>query len=111
MEFEDELTSKRAVRGASAYALRRETRLETTKDIGFIMDNVKSVLHLQNILPRDKAQLVYVEDPILNSFPGKVKQYKGDTLVIEVRKSELRAYYMQKVKDLGNRILSGRALK
>ena len=84
MDLGDSPTSKRAVRGTNSYAARRGTGLETTKSIGFIMDNVESLLHLQNYLPRDKAQLIYVEDPVVNSFPGRVKLYKGDTLVIEV---------------------------
>jgi len=83
----DPTTTKRAVRGTSSYSARRGPGLETTKAIGFIMDNVESLLHLQNYLPRDKAQLIYVEDPVVNPFTGRIKLYKGDTLVIEVRNS------------------------
>jgi hypothetical protein len=48
------------------------------------MDNVESVLNLQNYLPVDKCQLVYVDDPVVYPFPNNLKLYKGDTLVIEV---------------------------
>lgn len=76
-------TSKRKTRGVSGR--RTDRGAEVSKRIGFIMDNVEPVLNLQNYLPGDKCQLVYVEDPVVYEFPSKLKLYKGDTLVIEVR--------------------------
>ena len=48
------------------------------------MDGVSSVQRLENYLPQDKCELVYVEDPVVTPFPDGVKLYKGDTIVIEV---------------------------
>lgn len=75
--------SRRNTRGISGR--RADRGAEITKRVGFIMDNVDSVLNLQSYLPMDKCQLVYVEDPIVYPFPNNLKLYKGDTLVIEVK--------------------------
>lgn len=71
-------------RGYNNGGRRRSRGIEVRKRIGFIMDNVESVLHLHNYLPADKCQLIYVEDPTVIAFPENLKRYKGDTLVIEV---------------------------
>lgn len=75
--------SRRNTRGTVA-GRRADRGAEFSKRVGFVMDNVESVLNLKN-LPVDKCQLVYVEDPIVYPFPNNMKLYKGDTLVIEVR--------------------------
>ncbi|CAG7724457.1 unnamed protein product [Allacma fusca] len=82
VEFERRVSeaSRLTARGSTP---KRDRGLETSKRIGFIMDGVSSVLQLQNYLPQDKCQLVYVEDPVVSPFPDNVKLYKGDTLVIE----------------------------
>ncbi|XP_076357548.1 plexin-B-like isoform X2 [Tachypleus tridentatus] len=52
--------------------------------IGFKMDDVKSVLKLQENFPTLHSDIVYVADPELSSFQDDgVKQYKGESLVIE----------------------------
>jgi hypothetical protein len=75
-------TSRRSTRGTGGRRMDRGA--EIGKRVGFVMDNVESVLNLQNYLPVDKCQLVYVEDPVVYPFPNNLKLYKGDTLVIEV---------------------------
>jgi len=75
-------TGRRSTRGTAGR--RADRGAEIGKRIGFIMDNVESVLNLQNYLPLDKCQLLYVEDPVVYPFPNNLKLYKGDTLVIEV---------------------------
>ena len=51
------------------------------------MDNVASVRNLRHVLSSGARSLVYVLDPEYRSFPSGIKLYKGDTLVIEVRRS------------------------
>ncbi|XP_063990960.1 plexin-B [Diachasmimorpha longicaudata] len=57
---------------------------EVALKIAFVMDNVESVRdlekHFQNSI---KNRLSYVEDPKFFAFPQMIKNYKGDTLVIE----------------------------
>lgn len=48
------------------------------------MDNVESVRDLEKHFPNLRSQFLYVENPKFFQFPGNVKLYKGDTLVIEV---------------------------
>lgn len=48
------------------------------------MDNVESVRDLEKHFPNLRSQFLYVENPKYFQFPGNVKLYKGDTLVIEV---------------------------
>ncbi|ODM99641.1 Plexin-B [Orchesella cincta] len=77
----DGLGQRRSVRGVSGR--RGDRAFELTKRIGFVMDNVESVLNLQNHLPVDKCQLIYVEDPMVTPFPNNLKLFKGNPLVIE----------------------------
>ncbi|XP_015599759.1 plexin-B [Cephus cinctus] len=51
--------------------------------IGFVMDHVESVRDLEKHFQSLRNQLLYVEDPKFFAFPGNVKLYKGDPLVIE----------------------------
>lgn len=78
-------TGSRRNTRATVSGRRADRGAEIAKRVGFVMDNVESVLNLQNYLPVDKCQLVYVEDPVVYPFPNHLKPYKGDTLVIEVR--------------------------
>lgn len=57
-----------------------------TLDVGFIMDNVASVRNLRHVLSSGARSLIYVLDPEYRRFPNDIKLYKGDTLVIEVRR-------------------------
>lgn len=84
--------SRRSTRAVSGR--RADRGAEITKRVGFVMDNVESVLNLnlQNHLPTDKCQLVYVEDPVVYPFPNNLKLYKGESLVIEV--ISVQVYYL-----------------
>lgn len=55
--------------------------------IGFIMDGVESVRSLQDSFPSLHSDLTYVTDPKFFDFgeEDRIKLYKGDPLVIEVR--------------------------
>lgn len=55
-------------------------------EVGFIMDNVASVRNLKHQLSPGARSLIYVLDPEYRRFPNDIKLYKGDTLVIEVRR-------------------------
>lgn len=57
-----------------------------TLDVGFIMDNVASVRNLRHVQSSGARSLIYVLDPEYRRFPNDIKLYKGDTLVIEVRR-------------------------
>ncbi|XP_076035062.1 plexin-B-like isoform X2 [Oratosquilla oratoria] len=53
-------------------------------DVGFLMDNVAALRNLKHMLRSSaRASLVYMQDPSYRQFPGYIKLYKGDTLVIE----------------------------
>uniref|UniRef100_T1IKW3 Uncharacterized protein n=1 Tax=Strigamia maritima TaxID=126957 RepID=T1IKW3_STRMM len=63
-----------------ASGLKGELRLR----IGFIMDEVQSVMNLADNFPDVKHELVYFDDPKFIPFDrDRIKLYKGDTLVIE----------------------------
>lgn len=51
--------------------------------IAFAMDNVQSVRDLPKHFQSLRSAIVYVPDPHFAPFPGGLKLYKGDTLVIE----------------------------
>lgn len=55
--------------------------------IGFIMDGVESVRSLQDSFPSLHSDLTYVTDPKFFDFgeDERIKLYKGDPLVIEVK--------------------------
>ncbi|XP_037069956.1 plexin-B-like [Pollicipes pollicipes] len=93
----------RAVRGAG---WRREIRGKPSKyarsprpphddvlslNIGFIMDSVAGVRNLKQHSALMRSTLLYVQDPVVMPFPGRVKLYKGDTLVIEGQNLNLAA--------------------
>lgn len=59
----------------------RETQLSL--QVGFIMDNVQTVRDLSKYFQNIRSTIVYVDDPVYSPFPGGMKLYKGDTLVIE----------------------------
>lgn len=66
---------------AATFVKTRETQLNL--QIGFIMDNVHWVRDLSKYFQNIRSTIVYVTDPKYTPFPGDVKLYKGDTLVIE----------------------------
>ena len=60
-------------------------------NIGFVMDDVASVRNLKQHRAPMNSILLYVQDPVVMPFPGRVKLYKGDTLVIEGQNLNLAA--------------------
>lgn len=65
----------------TSFAKMRETQLNL--QVGFIMDNVQWVRDLSKYFQSIRSTIVYVSDPKYTPFPGGIKLYKGDTLVIE----------------------------
>lgn len=65
----------------AAFVRIRETQLNL--QIGFIMDNVQWVRDLSKYFQSVRSTIIYVSDPKYTPFPGGIKLYKGDTLVIE----------------------------
>lgn len=51
--------------------------------VGFIMDAVKSVKDLAITYPTLHSALIYVPDPKVYAFDEDIKEFKGDSLVIE----------------------------
>lgn len=92
MLIEEENNSRRRRRRSKAhgdqFAQKRYPRSdyefqEVVLDIGFIMDGVKSVQHLRKHFPDIQSHITYVSNPTYYSFPGGMKLYKGDSLVVE----------------------------
>ncbi|XP_017468489.1 PREDICTED: plexin-B [Rhagoletis zephyria] len=73
----------------AAFVKIRETQLNL--QVGFIMDNVQWVRDLSKYFQNIRSTIVYVPDPKYTPFPGGVKLYKGDTLVIEGEQLNLAA--------------------
>lgn len=60
------------------------------------MDNVETVKDLEKYFDSIPSLLTYVEDPKIFQFPNQIKLYKGDTLVIEVRKRKMPIFIGKK---------------
>ncbi|KAF0309517.1 Plexin-B [Amphibalanus amphitrite] len=69
----------------------RPTTTFLSLNIGFVMDDVASVRNLKQHRAPMNSVLLYVQDPVVMPFPGRVKLYKGDTLVIEGQNLNLAA--------------------
>ncbi|XP_022239400.1 plexin-B-like [Limulus polyphemus] len=72
--------------------------------IGFEMDEVKSVLELQKNFPTLHSDMTYVPDPQFSNFKKDgVKQYKGESLVIEGKDLLLATTESEVVVTVGTR--------
>ncbi|XP_042222495.1 plexin-B-like isoform X2 [Homarus americanus] len=89
LEAHDSVRRRRRSRNRRSHKAQRSPRRrdhdgdEVAVDVGFVMDDVASVLHLRKHFPDMRSRLTYMTDPRYYPFPHGVKLYKGDTLVVE----------------------------